>query len=60
MSSSSPWRRWQISITDARLVGHPEKGRSRALITATYGPVPVLRELFTGVEDADRVLIYGS
>lgn len=30
------------------------------LIAATYGPVPVLRELFHEVEGIDQVLIYGS
>lgn len=32
----------------------------REIIDATYGPVPVLREQFDGVEGAERVLIYGS
>lgn len=30
------------------------------IIFATYGPVPVLRDLFAGVDGAERVLIYGS
>lgn len=32
----------------------------RDLISATYGPVPVLRELFDKVEGIDQALIYGS
>ncbi len=32
----------------------------RDLIAATYGPVPVLRELFDEVEGIDQALIYGS
>lgn len=32
----------------------------RDLIAATYGPVPVLRELFADVDGVDQVLIYGS
>jgi predicted nucleotidyltransferase len=32
----------------------------RDLIAATYGPVPVLRELFDGVDGIEELLIYGS
>ena len=32
----------------------------RDLIAATYGPLPVLRELFDAVDGVDRVVIYGS
>lgn len=32
----------------------------RDLIAATYGPVPVLRELFEDVDGVERLLIYGS
>ncbi|MBE9402803.1 hypothetical protein M4D54_10005 [Brachybacterium sp. p3-SID1565] len=32
----------------------------REIIDATYGPVPLLREQFDGVEGVERVLIYGS
>lgn len=39
---------------------HPLFAYMRALISATYGPVPVLRELFDGVDGVDRLLIYGS
>lgn len=39
---------------------HPLFGLMRDLIAATYGPVPVLRELFEGVDGADKVMIYGS
>ncbi|WP_156759341.1 winged helix-turn-helix domain-containing protein [Microbacterium karelineae] len=39
---------------------HPLFGLMRDLIAATYGPVPVLRELFDGVDGVDEVLIYGS
>ncbi len=39
---------------------HPLFGLMRDLIAATYGPVPVLRDLFNGVDGADQVLIYGS
>ncbi|MBD2764459.1 winged helix-turn-helix transcriptional regulator [Kocuria sp. cx-455] len=39
---------------------HPLFGPMRDLIAATYGPVPVLRDLFDGVDGADQVLIYGS
>lgn len=39
---------------------HPLFGLMRDLIAATYGPVPVLRELFADIDGADQVLIYGS
>lgn len=39
---------------------HPLFGLMRDLIEATYGPVPVLRELFRDVDDVDQVMIYGS
>lgn len=39
---------------------HPLFALMRDLIAATYGPVPVLRELFADVEGVERVLIYGS
>lgn len=39
---------------------HPLFALMRDLIAATYGPVPVLRELFDGVDGADHVFIYGS
>lgn len=39
---------------------HPLFALMRDLIAATYGPVPVLRELFDDVEGADHVFIYGS
>lgn len=39
---------------------HPLFPLMRDLIGATYGPIPVLRELFEGVPGAERVLIYGS
>lgn len=39
---------------------HPLFGPMREIIDATYGPVPVLREQFDGVEEAERVLICGS
>ena len=39
---------------------HPLFALMRELIAATYGPVPVLRELFDDVDGADHVFIYGS
>lgn len=39
---------------------HPLFAMMRELIAATYGPVPVLRELFDGVDGVERLLIYGS
>ncbi len=39
---------------------HPLFALMRDLIAATYGPVPVLRELFEDVDGVDRLLIYGS
>jgi DNA-binding transcriptional ArsR family regulator len=39
---------------------HPLFAPMRELIAATYGPVPVLRELFDGVDGVDELLIYGS
>lgn len=39
---------------------HPLFRPMREIIDASYGPLPVLRELFDGVEGADRVVIYGS
>lgn len=39
---------------------HPLFGPMGEIIDATYGPVPVLRELFEGVDGTERVLIYGS
>lgn len=41
-------------------VGHPLFGPMREIIDVTYGPVPLLREQFDGVEGVERVLIYGS
>ncbi|OLT49269.1 hypothetical protein BJF85_09750 [Saccharomonospora sp. CUA-673] len=39
---------------------HPLFALMRDLIAATYGPIPMLREAFDGVDGAERVLIYGS
>ncbi|MCK0116848.1 hypothetical protein MWU57_07360 [Isoptericola sp. S6320L] len=39
---------------------HPLFTLMRDLIAATYGPVPVLRELFAGLDGVERVMIYGS
>ncbi|GHD04036.1 winged helix-turn-helix transcriptional regulator [Zhihengliuella salsuginis] len=39
---------------------HPLFALMRDLIAATYGPVPVLRELFDDVDGAAHVFIYGS
>ncbi|WP_236683703.1 winged helix-turn-helix domain-containing protein [Demequina flava] len=39
---------------------HPLFALMRDLIAATYGPVPLLRELFDEVDGAGQVLIYGS
>ena len=39
---------------------HPLFALMRDLIAATYGPVPVLRELFHDIDGADKVFIYGS
>lgn len=41
-------------------VDHPLFVHMRELIASAYGPVPVLRELFAGVEGAEDLLIYGS
>lgn len=41
-------------------VGHLLFRPMREIIDATYGPVPLLREQFDGVEGVERVLIYGS
>lgn len=39
---------------------HPLFALMRDLIAATYGPVPVLRELFDGIDGVEELLIYGS
>lgn len=39
---------------------HPLFALMRDLIAATYGPVPVLRELFEGLDGVDQIMIYGS
>lgn len=39
---------------------HPLFALMSDLIAATYGPVPVLRELFDDIAGADQVFIYGS
>ncbi len=39
---------------------HPLFRQMRELILATYGPVPVLRDAFDGIQGADKVLIHGS
>lgn len=39
---------------------HPLFVPMAEIIDRCYGPVPVLREAFANVEDADQVLIYGS
>lgn len=39
---------------------HPLFALMRELIAATYGPVPVLRELFDGIDGVEELLIYGS
>jgi len=39
---------------------HPLFSLMRDLVDATYGPVPILRELFDGVSGVDGVFIYGS
>ncbi|OMH23029.1 hypothetical protein BKD30_14225 [Tersicoccus phoenicis] len=39
---------------------HPLFALMRDLIVATYGPIPVLRELFEDVGGVERLLIYGS
>lgn len=39
---------------------HPLFGPMRDLVSATYGPVPVLRELFEGIDGIEQLLIYGS
>ncbi|WP_374928978.1 MarR family transcriptional regulator [Kytococcus sedentarius] len=41
-------------------VDHPLFGPMRDLVAAAYGPVPVLRELFEGVDGVERLLIHGS
>ncbi|MDN5688946.1 MAG: ArsR family transcriptional regulator [Brachybacterium sp.] len=39
---------------------HPLFALMRDLVGATYGPIPVLRELFEDVDGVERLLIYGS
>ncbi|GAA1466175.1 ArsR family transcriptional regulator [Microbacterium thalassium] len=39
---------------------HPLYAPMREIIAATYGPVPVLRAAFDGVDGAEHVYIYGS
>lgn len=39
---------------------HPLHALMGRLVAATYGPVPVLRDAFEGVDGVERVLIYGS
>lgn len=39
---------------------HPLFVLMRDLIAATYGPIPVLRELFEGIDGVEQLLIYGS
>lgn len=39
---------------------HALFGPMRELVAVTYGPVPVLRELFDGVGGVERLLIHGS
>lgn len=39
---------------------HPLHAPMREIVQSTYGPVPVLREAFEGLEGAEQVLIYGS
>lgn len=39
---------------------HPLFALMRDLIAATYGPVPVLRELFEDVDGVERLFVYGS
>jgi predicted nucleotidyltransferase len=39
---------------------HPLFAPMREIIAATYGPVPVLRELLTGVQGVQEAFIYGS
>lgn len=39
---------------------HPLFALMRDLIAATYGPIPVLRDLFDDVDGVERLLIYGS
>lgn len=39
---------------------HPLFGLMRDLVAATYGPIPVLRDLFEDVGGVERLLIYGS
>lgn len=39
---------------------HPLISIIRDLIAATRGPVPVLRELFQGIDGVDQLLIHGS
>lgn len=41
-------------------VNHPLFTLMRDLIAATYGLVPVLRDLFDGVDGVELLLIYGS
>ncbi|BDZ63466.1 nucleotidyltransferase domain-containing protein [Agromyces mangrovi Wang et al. 2018] len=40
--------------------GHPLYSLMRELIQATYGPVPVLRDLLGGLDGVERAYIYGS
>ena len=39
---------------------HPLFALMRDLIAATYGPVPVLRELFEDLSGVEQIMIYGS
>ena len=41
-------------------VDHPLFGTMRDLVAAVYGPVPVLREIFEGVDGVEILLIHGS
>lgn len=40
--------------------GHPLWVPMAEIISATYGPVPVLRTLLSGIETIDQAFIYGS
>ena len=40
--------------------GHPLYGPMSEIVAATYGPVPVLRDLLGGVAGVDEAFIYGS
>lgn len=39
---------------------HPLHAPMREIIQSAYGPVPVLREAFTGLDGVEQVLIHGS